>query len=41
MISVRRFVENDADAVSKIVARNFLEINSKDYPYVEMELLAK
>lgn len=40
-ISVRRFKEEDAEEVSKLIARNFLEVNSKDYGIVAMEELAK
>ena len=40
-ISVRRFTEEDAEEVSKLVVRNFLEVNSKDYGIAAMEKLAK
>lgn len=40
-ISVRRLKEEDAEEVSKLIARNFLEINSKDYGIAAMEELAK
>lgn len=33
---VRRFEENDATEVSSLIGRNFVEINSKDYPLEEM-----
>lgn len=38
---VRRFTEEDAEEVSKLVVRNFLEVNSKDYGIAAMEKLAK
>ena len=40
-ISVRRFIEEDAEVISSIVRRNFLEININDYSQKEMEALAK
>ena len=40
-INVRRFEEEDADEVSKLIVRNFLEVNSKDYGIAAMEELAK
>ena len=40
-IRVRRFKEEDADEVSKLIVRNFLEVNSKDYGIAVMEKLAK
>lgn len=40
-IGVRRFEEDDADEVSKLIVRNLLEINSKDYGIAVMEKLAK
>ena len=40
-INVRRFEEEDADEVSKLIVRNFLEVNSKDYGIAAMEKLAK
>ena len=30
-ITIRRFEERDAKAVQKLIVRNFLEVNSKDY----------
>ena len=36
-IAIRRFKEEDADIVSEIIRRNFLEVNIKDYPKDEME----
>ncbi len=38
---IRRFEEADAEAVSEIVRRNFLEVNSLDYGLAEMEKKAK
>lgn len=40
-INVRRFEEEDAEEVSKLIVRNFLEVNSKDYGIAAMEELAK
>lgn len=40
-IRVRRFEEGDADEVSKLIVRNFLEVNSKDYGIAAMEKIAK
>ena len=37
---IRRLRDEDADVVSKLVCRNFLEVNIKDYPLAEMEQLA-
>jgi predicted N-acetyltransferase YhbS len=37
---IRRLREKDAETVSSIVRRNFLEVNVKDYPIEEMEKLA-
>lgn len=39
-ITVRRFTEKDAEDVSKLIVRNFLEVNSKDYGLTAMEKLA-
>lgn len=36
-LRIRRFVSEDAEAVSKLIGRNFLEFNSKDYPLEEMK----
>lgn len=36
-INVRRFEEEDADEISKLIVRNFLEVNSKDYGIAAME----
>ncbi len=40
-MQIRRFCETDADGVSRLIGRNFIEINSKDYPLSEMRELAK
>lgn len=37
---IRRFKDEDAEEVSSIVCRNFIEINSRDYPIEDMEKLA-
>ena len=37
---IRRFEMNDAEQVSKLVGRNFIEINSKDYAIEEMKKMA-
>lgn len=39
-MNIRRFKEEDAEAVSSIVCRNFIEVNSRDYPLEDMEKLA-
>ena len=33
---IRRFKNKDANAVSALIGRNFLEVNSKDYSLDEM-----
>lgn len=40
-LEVRRFEKNDATMISKIICRNFLEVNINDYSKEEMEHLAK
>lgn len=40
-LEIRRFNNNDATAVSKIICRNFLEVNIKDYSKEEMEYLSE
>lgn len=40
-LRIRRFDKNDAATVSKIICRNFLEVNIKDYSKEKMEILAK
>ena len=40
-LKIRRFDKNDATTVSKIICRNFLEVNIKDYSKEEMESLAE
>ena len=39
-VSIRRFRNEDAKAVSQLLARNFIEVNSKDYGIEPMEKLA-
>lgn len=39
-VSVREFKEEDAESVSRLLARNFMEVNSKDYGIEPMEKLA-
>jgi len=36
-ISIGRFVEEDAQIISDIICRNFLEVNIKDYSKDDME----
>lgn len=36
-MQIRRFISEDADEISKLIGRNFLEVNSKDYPIEEMK----
>lgn len=38
---IRRFKDDDAEAVSALVTRNFLEVNSKDYGKEAMEELSE
>lgn len=40
-VTVRRFQEKDAEMVSGLICRNFLEVNSKDYGLKAMEKLAQ
>ena len=40
-LEIRRFNNNDATTISKIICRNFLEVNIKDYSKEEMELLSE
>ena len=40
-VSFRRFEKSDAEAVSKLVIRNFKEVNIKDYPKEEIEHLVE
>ena len=40
-IEIRRFHSDDAATVSKIICRNFLEVNIKDYSKDEMEGLSE
>lgn len=39
-VSVRQFKNEDAEEVSRLLARNFIEVNSKDYGLEPMEKLA-
>ena len=39
-MTIRRFLQEDAEIVSNIIRRNFLEININDYSKEEMEKLA-
>lgn len=40
-LSIRRINNEDAVAVSKLICRNFMEVNIKDYPKEEMEQLSE
>lgn len=40
-MQIRRFQDTDAEQTSKLVCRNFLEVNIKDYSSSEMDQLAK
>ena len=40
-LEIRRFDNNDAITVSKIICRNFSEVNVKDYPKEEMDRLSE
>jgi GNAT superfamily N-acetyltransferase len=40
-LEIRRFDNNDATTVSKLICRNFLEVNIKDYSKDEMESLSE
>lgn len=40
-LEIRRFDNNDATIVSKIICRNFLEVNIKDYSKEEMKQLSE
>jgi N-acetylglutamate synthase-like GNAT family acetyltransferase len=40
-LNIRRFNDNDAAIISKIICRNFLEVNIKDYSKEEMEALSQ
>lgn len=37
----RRFQKNDAETFSKLMARNLVEVNSKDYGIQAMQKLAR
>ena len=34
---IRLFKDKDANAISQLIGRNFIEVNSKDYPIEEMK----
>lgn len=36
MMIIRKFKDKDAEQISALIGRNFVEINSKDYPLEEM-----
>jgi len=36
ILLIRRFVDNDAEQISELIGRNFIEVNSKDYSLDEM-----
>lgn len=38
---IRRYTDDDAEQISKIIIRNLFEVNSVDYGMVEMEAMAK
>lgn len=40
-VNIRRFENKDAELVSQLIKRNFLEVNSKDYGLKAMEQLAQ
>ncbi|HEY8890324.1 MAG TPA: GNAT family N-acetyltransferase [Clostridium sp.] len=40
-LDIRKFDNDDAITVSKIICKNFLEVNIKDYPKEEMEYLSE
>lgn len=40
-MEIRRYKNEDAKEISALVCRNFIEVNSKDYPLSEMQSLAK
>ncbi|MDD3242430.1 MAG: GNAT family N-acetyltransferase [Eubacteriales bacterium] len=37
----RRFEDRDAEKIAALIGRNFLEVNSRDYPLEEMRTLAE
>lgn len=39
-MKIRRFENQDAESISKLICRNFREVNINDYPQQEMEELA-
>ena len=40
-MEIRKFDKNDAISISKIICRNFLEVNIKDYSKEEMEYMSE
>lgn len=38
---IRRFEEKDAEEISALIGRNFIEVNSKDYPLEKMREKAR
>ena len=40
-MQIRRFIKSDAEAISKLIERDCLEVNIKDYSYDEMVEKAK
>ena len=36
-MNVRKFEEKDAEEISALIGRNFIEVNSKDYPLEQMK----
>jgi len=40
-LEIRRFNNDDANTVSKLICRNFMEVNIKDYSKEEMESLSE
>lgn len=39
-MTIRRFIPSDAEEISALVRRNFLEVNTQDYPLAQMQQLA-
>lgn len=40
-MEIRRYKNEDADGIFALVCRNFIEVNSKDYPLSKMQSLSK
>ena len=40
-VKIRKFEKNDAESISRLIVRNFLEVNSKDYGIEAMKELAQ